>query len=97
MFLFGSANIASLSFAGVGNAISASPFSKKTPEKSPKVKSPGFPRARRFSENEDEDDPEKEFDGIHFEPLIPLPEKIEVKTGEEEEEVIFCHRAKLYR
>ena len=34
---------------------------------------------------------------IHFEPLIPLPEQIEVQTGEEEEEVMFSSRAKLYR
>lgn len=34
---------------------------------------------------------------IHFEPLIPLPEEIEVLTGEEEEEVLFSGRAKLYR
>ena len=34
---------------------------------------------------------------IHFEPLIPLPEQIEIHTGEEEEEVLFSSRAKLYR
>ena len=34
---------------------------------------------------------------IHFEPLIPLPEQIEVQTGEEQERVVFSHRAKLYR
>ncbi|EDO37942.1 predicted protein, partial [Nematostella vectensis] len=33
----------------------------------------------------------------HFEPIIPLPEKIEVKTGEEHEKALFSHRAKLYR
>ena len=36
-------------------------------------------------------------DGPQFEPVIPLPDKIEVKTGEEGEEVLFSHRAKLYR
>lgn len=36
-------------------------------------------------------------DGIHFEPLIPLPKKIEKKTGEEGEKVLFTKRAKLYR
>ena len=34
---------------------------------------------------------------IHFEPLIPLPEQIEVQTGEEDEELMFSGRAKLYR
>lgn len=32
----------------------------------------------------------------HFEPLVTLP-KVEVKTGEEEETVLYSHRAKLYR
>ncbi|XP_065746695.1 ranBP2-like and GRIP domain-containing protein 4 isoform X2 [Phocoena phocoena] len=40
----------------------------------------------------DEDD-----DGPHFEPVVPLPDKIEVRTGEEDEEEFFCNRAKLYR
>lgn len=40
----------------------------------------------------DEDD-----DGPHFEPVVPLPDKIEVKTGEEDEEEVFCNRAKLFR
>ena len=34
---------------------------------------------------------------VHFEPLIPLPEQVEVQTGEEDEEVMFSGRAKLYR
>ncbi|CAI9535503.1 unnamed protein product [Staurois parvus] len=38
-----------------------------------------------------------EEDGPHFEPVVPLPEKIEVKTGEEDEEEMFCNRAKLFR
>ncbi len=33
----------------------------------------------------------------HFEPIIPLPELVKVTTGEEEEEVLFKHRAKVYR
>ncbi|XP_051162746.1 E3 SUMO-protein ligase RanBP2-like [Leptopilina boulardi] len=41
-------------------------------------------------ENEQEHDP-------HFEPIIPLPDAIEVRTGEEDEEKMFCQRAKLYR
>ncbi|XP_044270326.1 E3 SUMO-protein ligase RanBP2 [Tribolium madens] len=40
---------------------------------------------------------EEECDNIYFKPVIPLPDKVEVKTGEEEEEVLYCHRAKLYR
>ncbi|KAK3769928.1 hypothetical protein RRG08_048139 [Elysia crispata] len=34
---------------------------------------------------------------IHFEPVVALPDKIEVKTGEEDEAVLFESRGKLYR
>ena len=33
----------------------------------------------------------------HFEPIIPLPELVQVKTGEEDEEELFAHKAKMYR
>nr|KAF6447547.1 hypothetical protein HJG63_011979 [Rousettus aegyptiacus] len=33
---------------------------------------------------------------IHFEPIVSLPE-VEVKSGEEDEEILFKERAKLYR
>jgi E3 SUMO-protein ligase RanBP2 len=32
-----------------------------------------------------------------FKPIIPLPDEIEVKTGEENEEVMFSERCKLFR
>ncbi len=40
---------------------------------------------------------EEDEDGPHFEPVVPLPDKVDVKTGEEEEEEMFCKRAKLFR
>lgn len=33
----------------------------------------------------------------HFEPIVPLPDLVEVKTGEEEETAVFRYRAKLFR
>lgn len=51
-------------------------------------------------DNADDDGHEDKNGGAHephFEPIIPLPNEIEVKTGEEDEEELFCHRAKLYR
>jgi E3 SUMO-protein ligase RanBP2 len=29
--------------------------------------------------------------------VIPLPEVVPVVTGEENEDILYCHRAKLYR
>ena len=70
-------------------------------------KSPGFVgaesqlfAARKTDDNDDDDDDDTagdHHDGPHFEPIIPLPDNIDVKTVEENEEVMFCHRAKLYR
>ena len=90
--------MASLSFQSVAaSSLSSSPFGQKSQQKSP-----GFPGAgaQLFASQSTEDDAgtaEVEHDGPHFEPIIPLPDKIDVKTGEEDEEVIFSHRAKLYR
>ncbi|XP_064638555.1 E3 SUMO-protein ligase RanBP2-like isoform X2 [Lineus longissimus] len=53
------------------------------------IRSPKSPDDHYHSEEDDSH--------IHFEPIIPLPEKIEVKTGEEDETTLFTHRAKLYR
>lgn len=46
--------------------------------------------------SDDENVPEEESTA-YFAPVIPLPDKVEVKTGEEDENVLYSHRAKLYR
>ncbi|XP_017317433.2 RANBP2-like and GRIP domain-containing protein 5/6 isoform X1 [Ictalurus punctatus] len=51
----------------------------------------------KFVESDDSTHVEEDEDGPHFEPIVPLPNKIDVKTGEEEEEEMFCNRAKLFR
>ncbi|KAL1140572.1 hypothetical protein AAG570_000502, partial [Ranatra chinensis] len=33
----------------------------------------------------------------HFNPIVPLPKKIELKTGEEDEIIVFSERARLYK
>lgn len=49
------------------------------------------------NDNENDDvDPNHEHDP-HFEPIIELPDEIQVSTGEENEEKLFGDRAKLYR
>ncbi|XP_067299077.1 E3 SUMO-protein ligase RanBP2 isoform X2 [Pseudorasbora parva] len=58
------------------------------------------PEAREEKSGESDNDSthvEEEEDGPHFEPIVPLPDKVDVKTGEEEEEEMFCRRAKLFR
>ena len=49
------------------------------------------------SEGEDEEDHETSLDGVYIAPIVSLPELAEIKSGEEQEEVLFCHRAKLFR
>lgn len=51
----------------------------------------------KCAESDDSTHVEEDEDGPHFEPIVPLPNKIDVKTGEEEEEELFCNRAKLFR
>ncbi|KAK0427042.1 hypothetical protein QR680_010036 [Steinernema hermaphroditum] len=48
-------------------------------------------------DNEDEDAEDEYEPDTQFEPVIPLPNFVDVKTGEEEEEVLFSERARLYR
>jgi E3 SUMO-protein ligase RanBP2 len=49
--------------------------------------------------NEDDDDGQVEGadHDPHFEPIIPLPELVQVTTGEEDEEELFGQKAKCYR
>uniref|UniRef100_A0A8D0CHS2 E3 SUMO-protein ligase RanBP2 n=1 Tax=Scleropages formosus TaxID=113540 RepID=A0A8D0CHS2_SCLFO len=49
------------------------------------------------TDEESETTQEEERDGQYFEPVVPLPDLVEISTGEENEQVVFCHRAKLYR
>ncbi|XP_012218383.1 E3 SUMO-protein ligase RanBP2 [Linepithema humile] len=66
-------------------------FTAKSPVKSPGGSGGGG------GGGETSEDEVVESDDIHFSPIVPLPDKIEVKTGEENEEVIYSHRAKLFR
>jgi len=59
-------------------------FTAKSPAKSP-------------GGGETSEDEVVESEDVHFSPIIPLPDKIEVKTGEEDEEILYSHRAKLFR
>uniref|UniRef100_A0A8D9BSU6 E3 SUMO-protein ligase RanBP2 n=1 Tax=Cacopsylla melanoneura TaxID=428564 RepID=A0A8D9BSU6_9HEMI len=52
---------------------------------------------RTESESEADTTYEEEEDHIHFQPIIPLPDKVEITTGEENETILYQHRAKLFR
>lgn len=57
----------------------------------------GTQSTRKVGEDEDGSDEEVvHSEDIHFEPIVSLPE-VEVKSGEEDEEILFKERAKLYR
>nr|CAI5844206.1 unnamed protein product [Callosobruchus analis] len=62
---------------------------------------PRSPRRASAGQGDEESDGgsglEEEEDNISFKPVIPLPDMVEVKTGEEDEDVLFCQRAKLFR
>merc|ERR1719369_451880 len=81
---FGTTDSHQFSFSGV-----------KTSPVKPGSISPRKHNESTTSENELFQD--EENDNLYFEPVIPLPDKVEVKTGEEDEVVLYSHRAKLFR
>ncbi|MEQ2181080.1 hypothetical protein GOODEAATRI_007676 [Goodea atripinnis] len=105
IFTFGNKNITSFSFAdSIQKTPAGSLFGKvEQPFKFGEVTIPAFgigkaPELEKAAESDTESThAEEDEDGPHFEPIVPLPDKVDVKTGEEEEEEMFCNRAKLYR
>jgi E3 SUMO-protein ligase RanBP2 len=67
--------------------------------KSPSAKSPGRSANNSISEDHQSDNEYhvEEENQAYFTPAIPLPDKVEVKTGEEDEDALYSHRAKLFR
>lgn len=64
-----------------------------------KSKSPAKAQANisALEDVSDDENVEEEENNTYFTPVIPLPDKIEVKSGEEDEDILYSHRAKLYR
>ncbi|KAL4232099.1 E3 SUMO-protein ligase RanBP2 [Mactra antiquata] len=88
--------------SGFNFSKSMSPFSiqQKSPLKSPQATKSGSVASPKSPDGQDEGfymNKEGDDSHIHFEPVIELPDEVEIKTGEEEEHVIFSHRAKLFR
>ncbi|CAH0545652.1 unnamed protein product [Brassicogethes aeneus] len=82
------------SFLGAGAPVFGATTIKKVGNKNKSLNAEEVEEAEEAAEqsqtNEEEYDP-------HYEPIIPMPEAIEVSTGEEAEEIKFNERAKLYR
>ncbi|XP_007557223.1 ranBP2-like and GRIP domain-containing protein 4 isoform X2 [Poecilia formosa] len=102
IFTFGNKNISSFSFAdSTPNAPARSFFGKpEQPFKFGEATAFGIGKTselEKAAESDESTHVEEDEDGPHFEPIVPLPDKVDVKTGEEEEEEMFCNRAKLYR
>ncbi|XP_044071862.1 E3 SUMO-protein ligase RanBP2 isoform X2 [Siniperca chuatsi] len=106
IFTFGNKNVTGFSFADSAQSTgTGSLFGKvEQPFKFGDVTKPVFGVVQSAAEEEraaesdnDSTHVEEDEDGPHFEPIVPLPDKVDVKTGEEEEEEMFCNRAKLYR
>ncbi|XP_039489785.1 E3 SUMO-protein ligase RanBP2 [Drosophila santomea] len=74
-------------------SIGSSSFSFSMPK--PGQQQPKSPAANEGDDNELH--VEEEENNTYFAPVIPLPDKIDVKTGEEDEETLYVQRAKLYR
>ncbi|CAK1548449.1 unnamed protein product [Leptosia nina] len=66
-----------------------SPGKGKSPIKSPKS-------VKGDESGDDEYVSDDDGANIHFSPVIPMPEKVDVVTGEENEEELYGHRAKLF-
>jgi len=77
----------SFTWAGSGTQL----FSPQT------AKSDDVEHGANDSHDEGHDDDGYSADNIHFEPIVQLPEAVDLKTGEEDEEEIYRQRAKLYR
>ncbi|XP_041807190.1 E3 SUMO-protein ligase RanBP2 isoform X1 [Chelmon rostratus] len=106
IFTFGNKNVSGFSFVDSTHSKSTGGLFGKVeqPFKFGDVTKPVFGVAKSAAEEEraaesdnDSTHVDEDEDGPHFEPIVPLPDKVDVKTGEEEEEEMFCNRAKLYR
>ena len=75
-------------FEGAGASVfGAKASQKKTPSKSPHIKKEKE-NAKKDDDDEEGDEGDENGDehDPYFEPIIPLPDAIEVRTGEEDEE-----------
>jgi len=86
-------SLSSLTKAGTGSPFK---FSSATPA-TPPAQSTAVPPSPQSPENELYEYGTDDEPNVSFEPVVRLPDNVEVKTGEEDEDVLYSQRAKLYR
>ncbi|GIX88807.1 ranBP2-like and GRIP domain-containing protein 4 [Caerostris extrusa] len=94
---FSTSKFASFSFAELASKASSDSLTKSSPSSKNIFADAGAPVFSNLNTTGEETDEVVQSGDIHFEPAIPLPDLVEVKTGEEDETPIFVHRAKLFR
>lgn len=77
-----------LGFFGLSNANSFSNFQRNPSNDS---------KEQNANESRDDNSVDDANYDPHYDPIIPLPDEIVVRTGEEDEEKLFGERGKLYR
>ena len=88
-------SLSSLTKAGTGS--SSFKFSGLTPASPAQTNSLLSPRSPNSPDNELYESGTDDEPNVSFEPVVRLPDNVEVKTGEEDEDVLYTQRAKLYR
>lgn len=100
-FVFGSSEISSLSFGALAESLNSNQgFAKSSQGKGfngAGAQLFGGSKSDRLEENDEGYDPESEVSDVHFQPIVHLPVQTEHTTGEENEEIVYCERVKLYR
>ena len=90
-------------FPGAGTSVFKSPATPTNASTTPAAPSPtptstAKDKAEAANGGGEEEEGAEEYEPeVDFKPVVPLPDLVEVKTGEEDEEVLYKHRAKLFR
>ena len=87
----------SYKFPGAGPSVFKSPAAAVAPEKTASIASTVDSKAEDEADSAGANEAEEYEPEVDFKPVVPLPDLVDVKTGEEEEEVLYKHRAKLFR
>ncbi|XP_061165274.1 E3 SUMO-protein ligase RanBP2-like isoform X2 [Saccostrea echinata] len=95
--IFGGGGVSGFSFSGLAASSGTDANAFKKDDSKPFNWMGAGQKLFTHDDREEEGDEVAQGEDPHFEPVVPLPDLVEVKTGEEDHEKIFSHRAKLFR